>query len=87
MRTYARIHEDRVAELFATTQNMGDLFSPLLVWMDVTASPEVAVGWSYVGGQFRPPAPIAPPPTISLAQLQAQLASLTQQIAALAKPV
>ncbi len=86
MRTYARIHGDRVAELFTTTRSIGDLFSPVLVWVDVTASPEVAVGWSYAGGQFRPPAPIAPPPAASLAQLQAQLASLAQQIAALAKP-
>ena len=85
MRTYARIHENKVAELFTTTQGMGDLFSPMLVWVDVTGSPDVMVGWNYADGQFTPPAPIAPPPSASLAQLQAQLASLAQQVAAFAK--
>lgn len=85
MRTYARIHADVVAELFTTAGNIGDLFSPFLAWVDVTDTPEVAVGWTYDGGQLKAPTPVVVPPIASLALLQAQLASLTQQIAAFAK--
>ncbi len=85
MRTYARIDLNAVAELFTTAQDMSDLFHQHLLWIDVTASPEVGVGWAYDGGKFKPPAPIAAPAPNSLVQLQAQLMSLTQQVAALAK--
>lgn len=85
MRTYARIHADVVAELFTTAGNIGDLFSPLLVWVDVTDTPEVAIGWAYDGNQFKKPATVVNAPIAPLALLQAQLATLTQQIAALAK--
>ncbi len=85
MRTYARIHLDVVAELFTTARNMSDLFHQHLYWVDVTTSPEVQLGWAFDGSQFKPPAHTAIAAPGSLVQLQAQLASLAQQVAALAE--
>lgn len=85
MRTYARIQSDVVAELFITSQDMGKLFHQNLLWIDVTASPEVKVGWTYNGGRFEPPVQAAAPAPNALVQLQAQLASLAEQISAFGK--
>ncbi|HTR16765.1 MAG TPA: hypothetical protein VMI52_07010 [Acetobacteraceae bacterium] len=59
MQTYARIRNGAVAELFATDLPITELFFPALLWVDVTARPEVAVGWGYDGSDFVPPAAVA----------------------------
>lgn len=85
MRTYARIQSNVVAELFTTSQDVSKLFHQNLLWIDVTASPEVKVGWTCNGGQFEPPLQVPAPAPSSLVHLQAQLASLAEQISALGK--
>lgn len=86
MRTYARIQSDVVAELFTTSDDVNTLFHQHLIWVDVTASPKVQVGWLYHDGRFEPPSMPAPESVPnSLLQLQGQLASLAEQLAALAR--
>jgi hypothetical protein len=90
MNTYARIQNGVVAELIATDLNPAQLFNPGLQWVLVEAS-GVAPGWvasinSNTGAvSFAPPPPAAPslPVVPSIAQLQAELAVLTAQIATL----
>jgi len=85
MRTYARIQSDNVAEIFTTPQDINKLFHQNLLWIEVTALPQVRVGWTYSDGRFEPPVQATVPSTNSLLQLQTQLADLAQQVAALAK--
>lgn len=65
MRTYARIDQDVVMELFSTDLDMKELFHPDLVWADVTEeTPTPDVGWSATregeGWNFEAP----PPPDV-----------------------
>ncbi len=85
MKTYARIQDHAVAELFTTDGDMSELFSPALVWVDVTGIQGVSEGCLYDGSTFAPPKPVAAPAAPSLAELQAQLQALALQIAALTK--
>jgi hypothetical protein len=85
MKTYARIQDARVAELFATDGDITSMFNPALVWVDISSRPDIVEGWTYDGAAFAPPP--APPPTASgptIAQLQAQIAALSAQLATLA---
>jgi hypothetical protein len=86
MKTFARIQNGAVAELFATDADIGQLFAPALLWVDVTDLPGVVQGWLYDGSVFTAPPPVSAPPAPSLADLQAQLQALAAQIAALTKP-
>jgi hypothetical protein len=84
MKIYARICEGCVAELFTTDEEISTLFHPSVKWLDVTGQPP-QVGWlQQQDGSFAAP-PTAPSvvevPTIT--KLQAQLAALAAQIAAL----
>lgn len=83
MKMFSRIENGVVAELFSTHARMSDLFHPSLNWVEVTSGQPVCVGWLYADGNFFPPpaSPPAPPPT--LAELQAQVAALTAQLAAI----
>ena len=70
MATFARIQDGAVAELFTPPAGLGiaQCFAPGLEWVDCTATPAVAPGWTYDGGAFAapvPPAPPAPSPTIT----------------------
>jgi len=85
MKTFARIQDGLVAELFATDADITELFVPALVWVDVTEVPGVVQGWLYDGSAFTAPPPVPAPPPPSLADLQAQLQALAAQIAALTK--
>ncbi|MFD4837643.1 tail fiber assembly protein [Achromobacter sp. NPDC058515] len=59
MRTYARVSEGLVVELFSTDQEMAELFHPALVWVDVSdLAPKPAEGWSYEGARFLSPPPL-----------------------------
>ena len=84
MKTYARIQSGTIAELFATDQDIATLFNPQLQWVDVTGQ-SVQVGWLQGTAGFTAPPPPAVPASSAptLAGLQAQLATLTAQIAAL----
>lgn len=85
MKTFARIQDGVVAELFATDADISQLFAPALVWVDLTGISGVVQGWLYDGSTFAAPPPVPAPPAPSLADLQAQLQALAAQIAALTK--
>ena len=84
MNTYARIQNGFVAELIETNADPSMLFNPSLVWEPVNTA-GAAIGWAYANGSFAPPSPapqvsfVAP----TLTQLQAELAVLQAQIAAM----
>jgi hypothetical protein len=84
MANYARIENGAVAELITSTVDPATLFNLALVWEQVTDN-RVAVGWLFANGSFLPPPAPTPPILItpSLAQLQAELATIQAQIAAL----
>jgi hypothetical protein len=83
MRDYARILDGRVAEIFSTDQDISTLFNPALVWVDVTGK-GVAAGWTWDGNSFAAPAlPLPAASSLSLADLQAQIAALGAQLASL----
>jgi hypothetical protein len=84
MKTYARIQDGLIAELLKTDGDITSMFSPVLVWVDVSSHQGVAEGWSFDGTNFTPPhtpPPAAPVPT--LVELQAQLAAISAQLATL----
>ena len=84
MRTYARIHDGRVAEILKTEGDIKAMFHPSLAWVDITAQPNVVEGWHFDGTKFTAP-PAAPPAdaVVTVAELQAQLARLSAQLATL----
>ena len=72
MSIFARIQSGQVAELFTPPPDVSitECFEAGLTWVDVTARPDVAPGWTYDGSVFA--APIAPPvPPLTAAQLAA----------------
>jgi hypothetical protein len=57
MKTYARIDNGIVAELFETDGDITEMFHPDLQWIDITAmSPAPQPGWTYSGSAFAEPA-------------------------------
>jgi len=50
MQIYARIENNKVAELFTTDADIKQLFHPSLVWVDVTHVAGVEIGWNAVPG-------------------------------------
>ena len=85
MKTFARVQDGRVVELLKTEASLTGRFHPALAWFEVSSVLGIAEGWSYDGEQFTPPPPTEPAPSPTLEALQAQLANLTAQIAALSK--
>jgi hypothetical protein len=84
MRKFARIDDGLVAELLTTDGDITAMFSPALIWIDVSNGPAVAEGWRYDGTNFLPPAPVPAAPTgPTIADLQAQIAALAAELAAL----
>lgn len=84
MRIFARIENETVQELLQTEHDVRTLFHPALSWMDVTDVTGIASSWRYAAGAFSAPPRNEPPQQPSLADLQARLAELQQQIAAAA---
>ena len=76
MKTYARIENSAVVELFETDGDITEMFHPDLIWVE--ASADVAVGDKYAYGQFKHPQPSAPVVTVptSISPAQARLALL-----------
>ena len=84
MKTYARIENGIVAELLKTDGDITRMFNPTLVWVDVSSRADVIQGWQFDGVDFTAPArPHTTAQAPSIAELQAQLATLSAQIAAL----
>jgi hypothetical protein len=84
MKKYARIENGLVAELLMTEGDIVAMFNPAIVWIDVSSQPGLAEGWSFDGANFAPP-PTSPPapPAPTIAELQAQIATLAVELAAL----
>ena len=57
MKTYARIEDGVVVELFQTEGDIAELFHPALVWVEVPEGSGVACGWTCSAGQFSEPVP------------------------------
>jgi hypothetical protein len=84
MKKYARIQGGLVAELLMTEGDIAAMFNPAIVWIDVTSGPAIAEGWSFDGANFAPPpAPPLAPSAPTILQLQAQIAALAAELAAL----
>jgi hypothetical protein len=82
MQTYARIVGAVVMELFTTSLPIASLFPASMVWVNVTATPSVQVGWVQLpNGTFAAPASQTPTiPPVTLAGVQAQLTALQAQV-------
>lgn len=72
MKTYARIENGVVAELFQTDGDITTMFHPSLQWVD-TGSAIPKQGWSFASGSFLQPAPVAVNPNDAI---NAQIAAL-----------
>ena len=85
MKTYARLQNDRVAELLSSAIDPSMLFFPSLQWIDITGQSGIQIGYMQSANGFVPPPQPAPviiqAPT--LVELQAELNSLSAQIASL----
>ena len=82
--TYALIVNGVVQQLLSTDQDIANLFAAGLQWVPVANPAGVAAGDLFDGTNFTAPAaPVAPAPVVTLADLEAQLASLQTAIAAL----
>jgi hypothetical protein len=57
MKTYARVDQGSVTELFVTDGNIAALFHRDVRWIDVTQVTEIACGWRYDGMHFNRPPP------------------------------
>jgi hypothetical protein len=84
MKTYARIADDVVVELVMLAGPIAGRFHPSLAWIDVTGK-KIAVGWLVSDGSFSapPPAAMLSKSAPTLASVEAQLALLSAQVAAL----
>ena len=85
MKLYARIQDRFVVELLSTDLEITGRFNPALVWIDVSHVIGIMPGWQQSADSFSAPPPPPIPTVPTLAQLQAQLAIISDQIAALSK--
>jgi hypothetical protein len=84
MKKFARIKDGLVAELLMTEGDIATMFNPALLWIDVSSGPGIAEGWSFDGTNFAPPpAPAASPSAPTISELQARVATLAAELAAL----
>ena len=75
-----------MAEVLQTEDDIATLFHPALVWIDASTVSGIAEGWCFEAGKFFPPAPPSATATsVSLTDLQSQLAELAARVAALAR--
>ncbi|CAI8931311.1 MULTISPECIES: hypothetical protein [unclassified Pseudomonas] len=69
MKTYARIFNSTVVELFSTDGNMAEMFHPDLLWVDITEiTPVPQIDWTAhfgtLGWVFDVPEELAPDSTL-----------------------
>ena len=69
-----------------TDGDIRQLFHASLLWVDVTTQDAVDVGWMFDGVTFQPPGevPNVVPSSVTLEELQRQLALISGQLAVLA---
>ena len=70
MKTYARIVNNTVVELFSTDGNMAEMFHPDLIWIDITdITPLPQIDWNAnfgtLGWVFKAPEVAAPNNTLT----------------------
>jgi hypothetical protein len=82
-KSFARIEDGVVAEIFATDADIRNLFHPALIWVDVSDLPKVGPGWTFDGNHFASPAAVLAPPAPSIADLQYQLQRIQAKISEL----
>ena len=73
-----------IVELLKTDSDITNKFNPALFWVDVSSHADIVEGWRFDGKNFT--APPAPPPAAAvptIAELQAQIAVISAQLAAL----
>ncbi len=80
LKTFARLEDGTVAEIFRTAVDVSELFHPAVAWRNITEHPEVKIGWTHDGASFSPPSDVTAPTPPSLAELQAQLNAIEAQI-------
>lgn len=71
MKTYARIENGVVVELFTTDGNMAEMFHPDLIWEDVTNAAGVKEGWKKSGPNADGSVVFIAPPGLALEDLKA----------------
>ena len=82
--SYALIRNGVVQQLLTTDQDIASMFAPGLQWVQVADPGSVSPGDLYNGTSFTAPAPLAAPAGgMTLAALQAELATLQRAVAAL----
>ncbi|MCY1211517.1 hypothetical protein D9M68_514080 [compost metagenome] len=55
MKTYARVYDGAVAELFSTDGDIAEMFHPDLIWVEITDMDHIpSIGWVHDGGTFMP---------------------------------
>lgn len=83
MGNFARISADTVVELVTTNRDLSTMFHPALDWREVDA--DIALGWCLTESGFEAPAPPGVMERIqpTLAQLEAELNTLSARFAAL----
>jgi hypothetical protein len=84
MKRFARVDAGVVTEIVATEQDIAKLFHPGLTWVDVT-NITAAVGDLDQNGTFVKPPVQTEPAMPTVAQLQAEIARLTERLAVLEK--
>jgi hypothetical protein len=69
MKTYARVADGQVVEVFSTDGDIARMFHPDLVWADISKTePMPKLGWHAArlqDGNWQFSEPIAPPPTVA----------------------
>jgi hypothetical protein len=83
MKSYARIDNGSVAELFDTDAKITDLFAPGLVWIEIPEGSYVTTGWSYSDGSFSAPSS----PTLNDAKIAQTAILVADYNAAIQQPV
>jgi hypothetical protein len=87
MKMYARIQDGVVAELLRTDGDISTMFHSTISWVDVSSEVGISDGWSFDGKNFTPQTAV---PTVervpTIPELQAQIAAISAQLAALSKP-
>lgn len=64
MKTYARVENSIVVELFDTSGDIFKMFHPDMIWVECSGS-KCDVGWEYSGGTFLKPNALDPVKTIA----------------------
>lgn len=73
MKTYARIENGVVVEIFRTAGDITQMFHPDFKWVEVPDGIEVEERWAFQAGVFSPP---APPQSTRADEIKARLVAI-----------